>query len=459
MTPEAAPKSSKIKDIIDRCLRIWNYCSDGVWNDSRRNWKVNLVKTVNLTVTSFLNQDLQSRSCALTYRTILAIVPALALLFAIGRGFGLQDVLKDELIKYFPSQQQVLTQSFGFVDSYLSEASGGIFVGVGIVFLLWTLISLLSSVEDSFNMIWQVSKGRLFWRKVTDYLAIFILLPVLMICASGLTLFMTTSLKTLLPYDFIDSALPVILDCLSVVLSWLFFAGSYMLIPNTKVNPVNALISGIAVGTVYQILQWLFISGQMYVAKYNAIYGSFSFLPLMLIWLQLVWLITLIGGVICFASQNISEFNFGKKIQQISMDYRMQVTLAVMSIIARRFSGNESPLSSDEISSKYGLPINLIRPIIGDLHSAGLINIIQGADNDMSTHKLQPSMEVSGLTVGFVMDRIYRHGATGFIPGFDDRFPQMKEISKEMCDIIKKSCSTTLIDAIGTEFEARHRVI
>ena len=284
-------KSSDIKRgswfvrLVQRATNLWLYCSQDVWNDNSKSIKVNIIKTVNLSVRSFLDQDLQSRACAMTYRTILAIVPALALLFAIGRGFGLQNTLQGELIKYFPSQQTVLTQSFQFVDSYLNEASGGLFVGIGIVFLLWTLISLLSSVEDSFNTIWQVLKGRQIWRKVTDYLAIFILLPVLMICAAGLQLMMTTSLKTLLPYDFIDSALPVIFDCLSVVLTWVFFAGSYMLIPNTKVKLGPALISGVVVGTAYQILQWLFVSGQMYVAKYNAIYGSFSFLPLMLIWL------------------------------------------------------------------------------------------------------------------------------------------------------------------------------
>ena len=225
-------KSSDIKRgswfvrLVQRATNLWLYCSQDVWNDNSKSVKVNIIKTVNLSVRSFLDQDLQSRACAMTYRTILAIVPALALLFAIGRGFGLQNTLQEELIKYFPSQQTVLTQSFQFVDSYLNEASGGLFVGIGIIFLLWTLISLLSSVEDSFNTIWQVLKGRQIWRKVTDYLAIFILLPVLMICAAGLQLMMTTSLKTLLPYDFIDSALPVIFDCLSVVLTWVFYAYS-----------------------------------------------------------------------------------------------------------------------------------------------------------------------------------------------------------------------------------------
>ena len=439
---------SKIMLLIDKGMKIWNYCVSGVWNDNRKTWWVNLIKTANLSVTSFLSQDLQSRACALTYRTLLAIVPALALLFAIGRGFGLQDVLKDQLIKYFPSQRQMLQQSFGFVDSYLSEASGGLFVGIGIVFLLWTLISLLSCVEECFNNIWQVGRGRQFWRKVTDYLAIFIILPVLMICASGLSLFMTTSLKTLLPFDFIDSALPVLFDCLSIVLTWAFFAGSYMLIPNTKVRPVPAMISGVMVGTAYQILQWLFVSGQMYVAKYNAIYGSFSFLPLMLIWLQLVWLMTLIGGVMCYASQNISEFNFGDKVKNISIDYKMQVTIMVMSVIAKRFASEKEPLTTYDITQIYGIPINLAKPIVETLRSAGLVNYLQSTDNDMATHPLQPALETEHLTVGQVADRLFNVGESNFIPEFSTDYPEVDYLSNHFSKLLKSADTTLLIHAV-----------
>ncbi|MCM1476697.1 MAG: YihY/virulence factor BrkB family protein [Bacteroides sp.] len=442
--------SERIQRLITFGTELWQYCSEGVWNDTRKTWKVNLIKTANLSITSFLDQDLQSKSCALTYRTLLAIVPALALLCAIGRGFGLQELLKQELIKYLPSQAQVLQSAFGFVDSYLSEASGGVFVGVGIIFLLWTLISLLSCVEDCFNTIWQVIKGRQFWRKVTDYLAIFIVLPVLMICASGLSLFMTTSLKTLLPFSFIDSALSVLFDCLSVVLSCLFFAGSYMLIPNTKVKPVPALISGAIVGTAFQILQWVFVSGQMYVAKYNAIYGSFSFLPLMLIWLQLVWLFTLIGGVMCYASQNISEFNFSDKIKKISTSYKLQITLMVMGIISNRFVKGEKPMSAAEISLNYNIPINLMKPIVIKLHEAGLINYLHSADNDMSQRPLQPAMEVEHLTVGDVSDRIFNQGENGFLPDLDMSYPEIVRISKSMRQTIKTAEQTLLVDAFDT---------
>lgn len=427
-----ADNDSKMTRIKNRVLTLWEYCSAGVWNDTRNTWKVNTIKTINLSVRSFLDRDLQSQACALTYRTLLAIVPALALLFAIGRGFGFQNMIESQIESYLPSQRVALQAAFGFVDSYLAQASEGLFVGVGIVFLLWTLISLLSSVEDSFNSIWQVPNGRSFWRKITDYLAIFIVLPVLMICSSGLTLLMSTSLSTFLPGDFAEPATALILDIVSILLTWAFFAGSYILIPNTKVKPLNALIAGIMVGTGFQVLQWLFVSGQLYVAKYNAIYGSFSFLPLMLLWLQLTWLITLIGGVLCYASQNIGEFNFGDNIKNISYDYRRQVVIVVMAIIARRFSQSKPSLTIDELSSRYDLPVNLVTMIVLRLRDIGLVNFVETPDHDISKHPVQPSIDVSTLSVGEVIRRLQESGDKDFIPHFQSNYAAIIEVSRKI---------------------------
>ncbi len=267
-------KVSFITKMKGTLLSWYTYLTDGVWSDTRRTFGVNLVKTLNLSVRSFLNGELQMRAGALTYQTLLAIVPALALVFAIGRGFGFQNLLETQLFHHFPAQRQALSQAFGFVDSYLAQSSEGVFVGVGILFLLWTLISLVGNVENSFNLIWGIKEGRSLWRKLTDYTAIFLILPILMICAGGIMVFMSTTLQTILPFGFLSPIIKVLLDFTSLVLVWLFFTGSYMLIPNTKVKFKNAFIAGMMAGTAYVILQWLFVTGQVYVTRYNAIYGS-----------------------------------------------------------------------------------------------------------------------------------------------------------------------------------------
>ena len=215
------------KRLVDKVMKSYDYIMGGVWSDTRGSWKVNIMKTLSLTVKSFFNADLQTRAAALTYQTVLTIVPALALLFAIGRGFGFQNLLKSQLFSYMPAQRSAWEQALEFVDSYLAQASEGLFVGIGIPFLLWTLISLVSKVEECFNKIWGIPRGRSLWRKITDYTAIFLILPVLMICSSGITVFMSSTLQATLPFDFMSPVIGWLLDGASLVLTWLFFAGIY----------------------------------------------------------------------------------------------------------------------------------------------------------------------------------------------------------------------------------------
>ena len=425
-------RPSRIASFVNRSIdwgkNAWDYYNNRVWQDTSKSWRVDLVKVINLTVRGFMNGNLQSKACAMTYRTLLALVPLLALLLAIGRGFGLQDYLQQELYSYFPSQQRMLDMSFGVVDSYLAQASEGIFVGVGIVFLLWTLISLLGNVEEVFNSIWGVKNGRTLWRKLSDYTAILLILPILMICSSGINVLMSSTLKHLFQWDFFTPVLTLLLDSVSVVLSWLAFAGAYMLVPNTKVKPLNALVSGILAGTGYQVLQWVFVSGQMYVAKYNAIYGSFSFLPLMLIWLQLVWLITFIGAGLCYSSQNIFQFSFDNQVQRISVSYRLKVELAVLSIIVKRFKNAQPPYTVGEIVKIYAIPPRLAGEIVAQLVDAGMVCHMMPSDGSGSGDEtpLMPTREPAFYRVGNVTEALLNYGVSGFIPGFDRHFASIE---------------------------------
>lgn len=410
-----------------RAMAFYRYCSDGVWSDVRSTPFVKLVKTLNLSVRAFLNGDIQTKACALTYRTMLAVVPALALILAIGRGFGLQEVLEDELIDSFGSQREALVRAFDFVDSYLSQSSEGVFVGVGIAMLLWTLISILGSVEHAFNDIWGVKNGRSIWRKLTDYLAIFLILPVLMICASGIAVFVSTNLQRVLPFEFMTPLIKWSLDFASLVFIWFFFTGVYMLIPNTKVKFKNAFVAGIFAGTGYMVLQWLFITGQIYVSKYNAIYGSFAFLPLLLIWLQLVWVICLAGGVICYASQNIFQYNFNNEVARITTAYRLKIFVAVMAVAVKDYLRHRRPPSKEDIVARYGLPSRLVATSVNFMVDAGLLLRVVTDEKD-EIYGYAPAIDAELLTVGEVIKRVRGYGSSGFIPDFDRTFAGVIEV-------------------------------
>ena len=403
--------------------RQWQYCSEGVWSDTRHNWRVNVIKTLNLSIRSFLDRDLQSRSAALTFKTLLAIVPALALFFAIGKGFGMQNGLKEELFHYFPAQSEALNKAFSFVDSYLQSSGEGVFVGIGIVFLLYTLISLLGSVEDSFNLIWGIKHGRTLGRKITDYTAILLLLPILLICSGGITVLMSSMLQTALPYKSLSPFIGWIVDFVGVLLGWLFFAGAYMLVPNTHVKFKNAMMAGILAGTAYAVVQWLFVTGQIYVTRYNAIYGSFAFLPLLLLWLQLVWLITLAGGVLCYSSQSIYDFGFSNEIARISLDYRRKILVGVLLVTIKRRVEGRRPIDERLIAVRYGLPISLVAKAVNDLVDAGLLIRVTTADDEgRPLPGVTPAIDTDVLTLGVVLRQLRFHGTHDFISHFNSRF-------------------------------------
>ena len=408
-----------------RAIKTWNYALTGVWHDRRNSLWVRLVKTLNLTVKSFLSTDLQSTACALTYRLMLALVPALALLFAIGRGFGFQNILTSQLFNYFPSQRRALEVALRFVDSYLAQASEGLFVGVGIAVLLWTLISLISSVEDAFNRIWGVKHGRTIWRKITDYTAIFIILPIIMVCGSGLTAFMSSSIESTLP--FMTPLVSAGLDVASVVLIWMFFTGLYMLVPNTKVKFTNALPAGILAGIAYQVLQWLFVSGQLYVSKYNAIYVGFAFLPLLLIWLQLVWLFTLTGALLCYSAQSIADYALDDEIYGISFNYRRRIGVGVLAVMVQRYVRGMEPMTAQDLERSFGIPQRLVQILLSEMEDMKLICRVM-PQNRSDSLRYQPARDLRTMTVGEAALAFRNHGTSGFDGEFNADFAALDKL-------------------------------
>ncbi len=441
--------NEKIQQTID-------YLVSGVWRDPRRNWRTNIIRTLNLSVNSFMNRDIQSQACAMTYRTMLAIVPVLALLIAIGRGFNIQAVLMNELYSIFPAQKPAIELASGFVDSYLAQMSGGIFLGIGIVFLLWTLISLLSNVEDTFNLIWGQKSGRSIWRKITDYTALMLILPILMLCSSGITLLLSSTLKSFFDFEFMTPVIAWLLEGLKCLATFLFFTAAYMLIPNVKVKFRSAFISGCIAGVAFLILQWLFVTGTLYVTRYNAIYGSFAFIPLLLLWMQLAWMICLAGAVICYSSQNFFAFNLASEVGSISTRYRDMVTIAITAVITRRFIDNEEPLTEHDIMHIYDVPARLVTNITERLCLAGVCSRVLVEDDERTDDvAYQLALDPSTLTIKVLQDKLYSLGANDFIRGFDDRFPKILNLFEHLHNAYDSIAGNELVGNLYFEKDAK----
>lgn len=430
-TPGQPVKESKTSVLMGRLVSLWKYLSSGVWADTSHKWYIKPLRTLNLSIRSFFNSDIQTQACAMTFRTILALVPALALLLAIGRGFGLQNLLITELQRVFPAQESTLEEGLRFVDSYLQQSGEGLFVGIGLLFLLYTLINLISNTEDTFNLIWGIREGRTIWRKVTDYTAMLLILPVIFICAGGLNMLLTTAIQKILDISRLSFMSEAIIEIGSWLMICLFFATAYMLFPNTKVKFRYAFIAGVLAGSGYLVLQWLFLSGQLYVSRYNAIYGSFAFIPLLLVWMQFVWVLCLSGAVINYSSQNVYSFSFTASMSQIAPGYRRKLAMAMMAVISKRFKEGKEPLTETEIVSLYHIPPRIVSETIDRMIRAGLINRVE-AREDKDAFAVAPAVSCEELTVGYFFHNFDGLGEKNFVPDFDNKFKAISSLVNDL---------------------------
>jgi membrane protein len=400
--------------------RVIRFVTDDIWRITENELSglkrvyIYLVKTLLLAIRGFREESLQTRASALTYATLLAIVPLLAVLVGIAGGFGFGETVRNSLYAWFPGQRFEIGAAVGFAENYLSMAKGGLFIGIGLSLLLYTVVNLISSVEDTFNTIWQIRKSRPWHRKVTDYLALFIILPALMTLSSGVSIFLSTLKATFLSqYVFLTPVADFLLNLSPYLIATLIFTVLFILLPHTKVRFVNALTAGFVTGCAFQLFQFLYISGQIWVSKYNAIYGSFAALPLLLLWLQLSWLICLFGAEIVYASQNVKKFSFERDSKNISRRYNDFLILLIASLIVKRFRDGGKPYTADGLSDTYRIPIRLATRILYLLTELGIIvEVNYGGDERIVYY--QPALDIHQISVGYLFRKIDEHGSENF---------------------------------------------
>lgn len=401
----------KVSNFIKRIIRfltydIWRFTRDEL--SAKRMIFYNIIKSFVLVFRNMDSTELNTRAAALTYKTLLSIVPILAVMFAISRGFGLQDVVERELVKYFEGQADLIVRAMSFIDKSLEYAKGGIFLGIGIVILLYTVVNLLSSIEDNFNTIWNIKKGRTYYRQFTDYLALIVIAPVFLICNAGFSIILSNTANM----ELIGYVVSPVIKIIPFALTILLFTFFYIYIPNTKVRFVPALIAGTFAGIAFQIFQMLYISGQVWISKYNAIYGSFAALPLLMLWLQLSWFILLFGVQLSYAYQNVDKFSFEQETKNISRRFKDFVLLAIASLIVKRFELGEKPYTAHEISLTHRIPTKLTSESIYFLLELGII--VETPTEDMLVPAYVPAIDINKLTVGYLIKKINLYGSEDF---------------------------------------------
>ena len=277
-----------------------------------------------LTVRFFTQKRVMTQASALTYSTLLAIVPIFAVVFAIARGFGYNKYIEMWFRELLASQPQVADVMVGFVNSYLVHTKSGIFLGVGLIFMLYTVLMLVNNVEETFNRIWQVNNSRPIIRSFANYLAMFFLFPIIIVISTGLSIFMETVAGSMDDFVLLEPVVHRLFSFSPYILMSLLFIVLYVYMPNTEVRISCAIVPGILAGIAMQVLQIVYIHSQIWVTGYNAIYGSFAALPLFMLWVQISWTICLFGAQLTYTNQNLNRF--GINLEPIDIHPHVDMT-------------------------------------------------------------------------------------------------------------------------------------
>lgn len=405
------------------------------------------IRIILLATRGFSNDQVQLRASALTFYSLLSIIPFAAIAFAIAKGFSLDQNLEQLITEKFQSHQEVLNWLLLNARNALQETRGGYIAGVGMVILVWSVMSLLNHIESSFNAIWQIRSSRPWYRKFTDYITIMLIAPIFIILSSSVTVFVSTELSDFILrariLEFFKPIISILIKFIPYFLSWITLTILFMIMPNAKVKFVPALISGVVAGTTLQILQWVYIDLQFGITKLSAIYGSFAAIPLFIVFLQSSWIVVLLGAELSFANQNVSRYEFESDALKISYYQKRALVLMIMHMIIRNFSLGERPIGSEYIATTLKIPVRLVRDILQDLSGVHLVSVIH--ENEHKERLYQPGLDINRLTVSYVFTCLDRKGNDNYLSIKNKDYDKVITMLDKFDKLVAKSDSNILI--------------
>ncbi len=394
-----------------------------------------IIRTIALVVRGFTSKNLNDTAKALTYSLIFAVVPILAMIVAIAKGFGVADVIETQLNASFLGETGMVPTIMAMVQRYLETAQGGLFIGIGILILLWAVYSFFQSVETAFNRIWNVKKSRSILRQATTYIAIVVLIPVLIICSAGITIAVNSTVGELEGVEM-----------LQFVIVWLLFTVMYIAVPNTKVKFISALIPGILMGTLFQLLQMLSVYLIAFLSRTSIVYGAFATIPILMTWLQYTSLLILIGAQMSYAIQNNEEFEYEKDVNTMSRRYKDFIMVYLLSVIIKRFEADEVPLTAHELAIRDNLPIRVVNQLLSRLVETGILREVYVEDKEEKT--FQPALDTHKISVGMVFERIESQGSEEFLQAPSAQMQAFWEKYLRISDIAQEPVKDILVSEI-----------
>lgn len=432
--------------MLSAITNSWHFVSKKIWHirldkvNKRQSFLLRQLRILSLAVRGFQEDDCLTKATALTFYTLFSIVPILALAFAVSTGFGYEKNLQVFLSEHNPQYKDLLDRAFVSAGSLLARTQGGLIAGVGVVLLLWSVLKLLVSIESSFNVIWEIKKGRTWIRKITDYLTVMMIGPIFLIIAGGLTVAIQTKVGNMHLLSFLTTFLVKLLAYALVAGVFTFI---YMVLPNTRVNFKSAAVSGLITTVLFELLQWGYLKFQIGASQMNAIYGGFAALPLFLIWVQYSWYVVLFGAELAFAEQNSDSYELDTEISSLSTRYKKVIALMIANLVAKDFYKGGKALSAKEIAQRLDLPAKLARNILSEFTEAGVfVEIKTDPAKDMV---YQPGVTESKFTVKYIIGTLEQRGVNVLPISDTNELIHINALMQEMDKSLDNALGSTLV--------------
>lgn len=368
-----------------RLRRIRDFFAEEIWRPGRdaglsrpRALLYRLLRIVSTALREFVADQATLRASALTFYSLLSIMPLFAVLFGIAKGFGLEKTLEKRLVEQLAGQEEVLERILGFAQNLLENARGGVIAGVGVLVMFWSAVKVMRQIESALNAMWEVKRPRGLARRFADYLAVLLCAPILFLAAGSASVFAGAQFEALTTRFTALAALgPLVQAALRftpLALMWALFALFYKAMPNTPVRLSSASCGAVVAAVLYIAVQWLIIDLQLGVAEKNAIYGSFAAVPLFLAWMQESWMIFLFGAEITYACEHgDGEGGLPRGGRLTSAAERKIAACCLVRAAALRFEAGEGPGNLRLLAAAAGLPLRAAREAAVELTAAGIL--------------------------------------------------------------------------------------
>jgi membrane protein len=365
MSPQAQQRNRSIRQIK---TRLFDDFVDSELSEltQYKRWLHSGLRIGVMVVRDFVQNLVKLQAMALAFETLLSLAPLLAVVFSLLKAFGvhnrMEPALAEALAPLGEKGQEITDHLIGFVDKMSASALGS----VGLVTLFITVLSLMSTIEDSFNHIWRVKSPRKLARRFSDYLSAIVVGPVLVFAAVTITATLQNNaiVHALASLQAFGAVILFLLRLIPYITLWGAFTFVYIFIPNTRVRLSSALVGGLVAALLWQTVGWGFAVFVTSSTRYYVIYSSFAILLLFLLWLHVGWMIVLLGAQVAYAHQHIHFYQREHDLLAQSTSGREKLALQLLVLIGRNFYQGLDPINVLELSNRMRLPAGVIKELL-----------------------------------------------------------------------------------------------